>query len=390
MSVSLEGVISAISTSLNSFALSHDRRDAENYLNQIKKTNSKDIFQLLLQILLSTQTQYHDSILQLVLSLVSDWIQIWWNHLQSSDHEYIRNTMLQLIFNQRIVNFKVMRNKLSVIISNIAKRQFPQQWETFITDMISIWTQYAFEQQEIVMMIFEILITDCIDPDFSASLPSLRKSDILQGLRNHLDQVLQVSNQYLSYCMNEYQSKINLLQNENEKTALRNIKNSISDVLKMLQPIITFIKSDELYKFQPEIFNVICMITNPDFQSFATLILQSMCSGKAENFETFYAIMERVCSYPINVSNVVSETFELTEVLTTHSIYSQSLVALVNYNIGHMMNPKFSSNSSDTANSSDLRTVFLSLLASVAASPSLRLAQELLPNWTSVNALYIR
>lgn len=399
ISVDNDKLNASLTTSLNAFALSSERKAAEAYLQQIKNTDTKDVFVLLISYISTSFSMINgnsslvpltstidvsgnvsltaaafsqmEANTQLVLSLLADWIQIWWNKFNAEDHLFIRNSIIQQLivspssaFNVANVNAtgqsvtvdnstniliksKAIRNKLAVILSNIAKRQYPQNWSTFITDINKLWLNISvFEIQEIFMKTVYILITDCIDPDYSTLLPTLRKSDILSTLRTDLVELLKVSSNYLTFCMNEYMqlvnNKSNTAHNSNKK---QTIINTIKTLLQMLQPIFTYLKSDEVYKLQPDLFNILTLLNNLDFQSAALEILVVLTSHKLTNYETFFHILSYICNYSLNLTESNNTSFyelhDMAEALSIQSLYAQALLPFLSYNIAFMLTSSY-------------------------------------------------
>ena len=69
---------------------------------------------------------------------------------------------------------------------------------------MAIWRVSGIDVQQIVLMVIENVVTDCIDADFSSTLPSLRKQDILGGIRSTLDALLQFAYEFLQHCISRY------------------------------------------------------------------------------------------------------------------------------------------------------------------------------------------
>ena len=395
--MSIEAILNAANICLNSFALSGERKRAElNLENEVTGNNNKDVYLLLAQILaLEDRNICSDAARQLVLGLLHDWIQKWWNSLTIDDHVYIRQSILDLLIRTNLTSMKPMRIKLSVIIATIAKRQFPQYWSEFVSDLCAIWTNQnaTLDQQEVIIMTFEILITDCIDPDFSNLLPSLRKSDILAGIKPKLSLILQLCNQFLGHCYNEYLTLYTTNNNNIQNIQNNNIVNTIKSILKLIYAITIYIKADELYRIQPDLFNLINLIATPSsviFLEEVVNILSACTMCKLSNFDTFYTLLQRICTYRL-YTPLTSEynPYEENEWLGILDTYAHCIINLLYYNIPFMISPVFQQPSSGTGivstEQGDLRrTYFSQLLTSVAGFSSLRLAYDLLPCWVTV------
>lgn len=388
--MSVENLVLAINTTLNTFALSSERKEAEAYLNSLKTTDSQEVFNTFQQILISSDTvTFNEPIRQLVLGLLGDWIQNWWNTFDTSQHLFLRNALLQLLLNSPVPYVRPMRIKLAVILSNVTKRQFPQFWESFLGEMTEIWSKSSPEIQEVVMMTIENVITDCIDPDFSTTLPTLRKQDILFGIRKDVGALLNICSQYLNHCMSEYETlKASVASSSSSSSSsgaggnaqLIGVTNLIRCLLRLLQPLLTYIKSDETLTLQPDLIRVIALFSFPDFESEACNILYVLTSHKLVNVSTFQVILQQLCAFPMNRTQI-DDNFDLSDLLSMQSTYAQSIVNLLNYNVNHITSTSFLS---AALGNKDLRSNFFQLLCGVCRYPSLRLSYDLLPAWSSV------
>lgn len=383
--MSIETLVLAVNTTLNTFALSTERKEAEAYLNSLKTTNSQEIFDTFQQILTSPDTvTFTEPIRQLVLGLLGDWIQNWWNTFETSQHLFIRNALLQLLLSSPVPYVRPMRNKLAVILSNVAKRQFPQFWETFLGEMTEIWAKSSPELQEVVMMTIENVVTDCIDPDFSTTLPTLRKQDILFGIRKDVGSLLNICSQYLRHCMGEYEAlkaaSASSSSGAGGSAQLMGVTNLIRCLLRLLQSLLSYLKSDDAISLQPDLIQVVALLSYPDFQSEACGILFILTCHKLVNLSTFQVILQQVCTFPLNFTQT-DDSCDLTDLLSLQSTYAQSLVNLLNYNAFHFTSSAFLS---AAPTNRELRTAFLQQLCAVCRYPSLRLAYDLLPAWSTV------
>lgn len=76
-----------------------------------------------------------------------------------------------------------------MVIANIAERQFPQQWSSFIERLVPYWIENpssSIGRVLVSMRAMEYILSDCFDPDFNSDLPSQRRQDIIAGLREKL------------------------------------------------------------------------------------------------------------------------------------------------------------------------------------------------------------
>jgi hypothetical protein len=141
----------------------------------------------------------------LCLKIMEDWIFLRWNEIGRDEKLFIRSGVMKLLENQSIYEkLPAARTKLAKIIVEIAKRDFPQEWPTFLEEIIQHWAQDVLPKSkvspppplspsdvsQICLMVFQFLSEDAIDPDFNSSLPSKRKEEIIGGMQSALPALL--------------------------------------------------------------------------------------------------------------------------------------------------------------------------------------------------------
>ena len=361
----------ALTQSLNAFAISSERKAAEAYLQQIKNTDTKEVFILFINYISTSFSCYTSSITesnvqnqlqqeantQLVFSLLSDWLQTWWNKFTTEDHIYIRTTIIQQLIisasstittsitqNQPsqhiLLKSKAIRNKIAYILANIAKRQYPQNWSTFITDIVELWTNLSiFEIQEIFINTIDNLLTDCINPDYASAIPSLRKQDILSNFKTDLSILLPVLSNYFKFCLNEYQLLNNTNNANTNITSKKTIViHTIKSIIQLLITTTTYIRSDEIYNIQSDLFSILLLINNNDFQTSVVELLAVFTSYKIQNFDTFFHILSYICQTPLTFNSTNSyDNLDLSEVLVIQSYYATAILYFLNYNIWFLL-----------------------------------------------------
>jgi hypothetical protein len=198
-------VIAALTASLSSSTSKSEREAVDAFLRQLKDRH--DCMLMMLHILMTDSPAHTEYIRMLALSILSDWMKDWWNKITENDQNVIKNNVVGLLTGSLgSSNVKALRMKLAVIVANIAVRQFPQLWPSFLEDMVSLWRSPSFELQETAIMAIEFLSTDSINSDFNSALPSQRKQDILTGLKAKLSQLLGATYSYFMQCASQYQS----------------------------------------------------------------------------------------------------------------------------------------------------------------------------------------
>ena len=186
--------VGAMRASLSPLTSKEQRVLVELFLSQLKE--DQRCLEIMVH-LLTSQSEYHDDFIRMLsLTILNDWLKIWWNKISDQERSSLRNTVVMLVKGSVGKSpVKGLWTKLAVMISNIAVRQFPQQWPTFLNDMASLCAPGAadssrFGEKEIALMSIEYLASDSIDTDYCSSLPLERRQDILAGFRENLPQLL--------------------------------------------------------------------------------------------------------------------------------------------------------------------------------------------------------
>ena len=75
------------------------------------------------------------------MKLLEDWTLVWWGKLSFEEQYSFRDLSLKLLRNIDILRYpKLIRLKISKLISEVAKRQYPHHWDHFIEELVSCWT----------------------------------------------------------------------------------------------------------------------------------------------------------------------------------------------------------------------------------------------------------
>ena len=83
------------------------------------------------------------------LKVLEDWVSLFWNKLSIDDHIQIRKRILDLLLVIEQFSEKAIRTKISKLITEIAKRQYPQHWPTFIEDIVKCWQEGSYFKSEV-------------------------------------------------------------------------------------------------------------------------------------------------------------------------------------------------------------------------------------------------
>lgn len=192
--------VNALTASLSSTTNKSDREACDRFFQQLKE--SRDCLPVLSEVV----AQDHNEFIKLLsISILNDWIKLWWNKVSEAEQLSIRMLLINILGSPLGVSKnKSIRTKLAVMLTNIAQRQFPQQWPTLIEEFITVWRTSPIERQEIIIMAIEFIITDCIDSDFNNTLPTVRRQEIVAGLKDKQELILTTSFNSLAANLNAF------------------------------------------------------------------------------------------------------------------------------------------------------------------------------------------
>lgn len=197
MGDTLNNVVKAIGSCLNPTICSKERQSYQNFLMSLK--DNSHCAELLSCILEDESSLYDEPVHIMSLSILHDWLKLWWEKVDLNDKLYIRNIFSKLLAAKTIERrSKNYRNKFSSILAEISERLFPQYWPTMIDDFKNIWTGQSFPKQEIILSTLRFLYTDCADSELYEHLSSHRRQEIMIGLCQAQESLLELSYQYLS------------------------------------------------------------------------------------------------------------------------------------------------------------------------------------------------
>ena len=92
----------------------------------------------------------------LCLKLFEDCLLLHWNSLDYAVQADWRNFSCSLIDRfHPVLSSMPIRTKLAKLLSEIGKRQYPQLWDSFVSDLLSSWTDPRFSYRAQVSALFD-------------------------------------------------------------------------------------------------------------------------------------------------------------------------------------------------------------------------------------------
>jgi hypothetical protein len=148
-----------------------------------------------------------DGIRMFCLTALHDWTKKWWSEMNSAQHLELRNSISNIIVSSISEEASTSYcNKCASLIVEIAERQFPDQWTSFVDDLLALWVRGSFNKQQTTLKTLHDLYTDCTDPDFTGQLSTTRRQEIISALQPYHTQVIGLINEFFSNHLQQYLS----------------------------------------------------------------------------------------------------------------------------------------------------------------------------------------
>lgn len=222
-----------------------------------------------------------------------------------------------------------------------------------------------------VIMAIEATVTDCIDSDFSSSLPSLRRQDIVTGLTSQLSPLLRTTFTFLNQCVQQFLS----LASGDSSHGTERIVDLVGSVLKMVAAITGFAKPGDVCTDEHDFATaVVDLLSLPGIQIDAVDLLHSITHSKVPD-AMFARLLEK-----ISKTEISHFPEDLSESITFQRTYAEAVYALVSHNITRVIDPLFLS----IPQAQTILGQYVTLMAKLLAQPSRRLASDVLADWTKV------
>lgn len=145
-----------------------------------------------------------DGIRVFCLTALQEWTKRWWKEMPPPQQLELRNnisTIISMIPEEASVGYC---SKCASIVVEIAERQFPELWPTFVDDLLTLWVTGSFAKQQTTLKTLHDLYTDCTDPDFTAQLSTTRRQEIIAALQPHHTRIIGLVEEFLCNHLQQY------------------------------------------------------------------------------------------------------------------------------------------------------------------------------------------
>eukprot|EP00814_Leptocylindrus_danicus_P018484 CAMPEP_0116006852 /NCGR_PEP_ID=MMETSP0321-20121206/1967_1 /TAXON_ID=163516 /ORGANISM="Leptocylindrus danicus var. danicus, Strain B650" /LENGTH=1485 /DNA_ID=CAMNT_0003475469 /DNA_START=138 /DNA_END=4596 /DNA_ORIENTATION=+ len=364
-----------------------------------------------------------------VLLVLKKYVQVHYKNLSSQDCQTLRNTVLESarltvsLLNaasddvKKSVIIQISWIKEAEVLSDLAARDFPQRWPTFLDDLYGkVWGLSEGNDMghgaRICMECLSLLTEDCTDSDFNSKISTTRRNDILQGLNEIKPQLLSpifafLSQQYsiLCTCKNTIREMESFLAREGRQPtplereqynfegkkrehSARLVESTVATLEKfcLYMPLDWMFTQNAEYDFV-SVFLYLLRENTLSIQVLAVTCLDALSQRKLEPSDWF----RLVSSIPASVSEAnqaaqeVSEGKDgvqlLEEQLPFHLALSKMLANLLLCHIAHVTTDKYILKGDGEKYSTF--SAYLSLLTQLLSHPSAAICGEQINLWSA-------
>jgi len=175
------------------------------------------------------------------LGVIQGFLKVGYNSLNESDRGQLRSSIVlaarQLAMpvngsSQKMNDStRILALKIAALLADLALREFPQRWQTFVSDLFSplsnggIWFEAGTDASgnttgvKICLECLKLITEDCTDSDYNARISTARRNDILLGMNEMSNLILPPLFELLSKQYGDVNSAKNTLKAMNQYLA---------------------------------------------------------------------------------------------------------------------------------------------------------------------------
>ena len=123
---------------------------------------------------------------------INDALKSQWNTWQQNRKDLLKRKIFSFAsshLNDILVGPKVIRETISSLLAELAKREWPQLWPSFCNDILGlINTNYT--EAYVGIRALHLLAQDACSSEFNTCMPTKRRNQVLQGINKHLPVII--------------------------------------------------------------------------------------------------------------------------------------------------------------------------------------------------------
>lgn len=139
------------------------------------------------------------------LQLITHTIKFKWNDFNDQMKAEVKNRLMNIIINlDENTNIKgpsYLKNSMCLVIIELIKREWPQNWPNLMNDLFEI-SNKSIEHKKLIFIILKYISEEFIDSEGTQTIqiPSQRRKDINQYLNQYMDSIFEFYLNCLEFC----------------------------------------------------------------------------------------------------------------------------------------------------------------------------------------------
>ncbi|KAJ8046032.1 Exportin-5 [Holothuria leucospilota] len=202
LNITIEQLTEAVNVAINPSALQGDRDRAYRICESFKESSTMCIpYGIKLAFI-----QNPPNIRHFGLQLLEHSVKFQWNTISVDDKVLVKDTVMRMMSSgtNHILKEKIyIKDGLAKVVVEMAKREWPQQWPTFMNELHSLCKE-GETQTELVMFILLRLVEDAVG---SQNIPQQRRKEISQALNAEMESLFTFFRELLKHYTDRFQLK---------------------------------------------------------------------------------------------------------------------------------------------------------------------------------------
>ncbi|CAF0737343.1 unnamed protein product [Brachionus calyciflorus] len=250
------------------------------------------------------------------LQLITHTIKFKWNDFNDQMKSEIKNRLMSIIINlddnQNIKGPSYLKNSMCLVIIELIKREWPQNWPNLMNELFEI-SNKSIEHKKLIFIILKYISEEFIDADSTQtlSIPTQRRKDINQYLNQYMESIFYFYLDNLEYCFD--------VINKNDSPNLNDIFDLTNTCLDSLCNYITWININLILSRNYSIINItLSLLSNQKLciNSAKCLISLSSRKGTADERKPLLGMFsDAVLSQLMNCIKISIENSSYSELL---------------------------------------------------------------------------
>ena len=377
ITIACQKILDSFATIQNPYSTLEARHTATEFVEELKgqRECARYIYHILGQ-LDTLPPEHADYVRFFSLKVLEDWTFAFWKQFPYEEQVQIRTSYMEMLTNNMSMfqSDRSMRIKLAKILAEIAKRQYPQYWDTFIHDICGLWGQDIQCRSEVCIMTLEFLVEDCVNSDFNSSLPAVRRNDILTSVKEQQSSILQYTFSFLSKHVHELYEVQTSLGLPALKATRKNECTLVNTTIRMLCPFASLASPEEMCADGSDFSTLIpVMLSMAPLQDQAAQMVETIVSHKHMSLDL---LMKFLLLLPPAFDQAFSSYDDpiSTEGFLFQRLLARSASCMLGNNITSLQEPRIASN----VQLEETIKAYFGLLIKLLGSPSRRLALDVI------------